>query len=165
MSTPLADIYFLRPAGLLLLLPFRAKVSTLRCAARAGDTAHRPPCVSPIVASAISRGATSAFGSPVMRSERERPSLPHRWRQAQARPWSAVLLVWLSVGSVAMAQDATPQVAAPQVATPQALPSGPAPPADAQDLPEYHARPLPKDTFKPSEKINQDYPVAFPVDI
>lgn len=32
-------------------------------------------------------------------------------------------------------------------------------------LPKYKARPLPTDTFKPSEKISEDFPVPFPVDI
>ena len=32
-------------------------------------------------------------------------------------------------------------------------------------LPEHRARPLPTDTFKPSEEISEDFPVPFPVDI
>lgn len=31
--------------------------------------------------------------------------------------------------------------------------------------PEHRVRPLPADTFKPSEDISEDYPVPFPVDI
>ncbi len=34
-----------------------------------------------------------------------------------------------------------------------------------EKLPEYHAKPLPDDTFKPSEQVSEDFPVAFPVDI
>lgn len=32
-------------------------------------------------------------------------------------------------------------------------------------LPEHRARPLPADTFTPSEDISEDFPVPFPVDI
>ena len=31
--------------------------------------------------------------------------------------------------------------------------------------PEYSARPLPADTFSPSEEISEDFPVPFPADI
>jgi hypothetical protein len=31
--------------------------------------------------------------------------------------------------------------------------------------PEHRVRPLPADTFKPTEEISEDYPVPFPVDI
>jgi hypothetical protein len=34
-----------------------------------------------------------------------------------------------------------------------------------KDLPEHEVRPLPKDTFRPSEKVSEDFPVNFPVDI
>lgn len=34
-----------------------------------------------------------------------------------------------------------------------------------ETLPEHRVRPLPFDTFKPSEEISEDYPVPFPVDI
>jgi hypothetical protein len=34
-----------------------------------------------------------------------------------------------------------------------------------ETLPEHRVRPLPADTFKPSEEISEDYPVPFPVDI
>lgn len=37
--------------------------------------------------------------------------------------------------------------------------------AAERDGAEYKFRPLPADTFKPSEKISEDYPVPFPVDI
>lgn len=33
------------------------------------------------------------------------------------------------------------------------------------ELPGYRPRPLPADTFKPSEEISEDFPVAFPTDI
>jgi len=42
-----------------------------------------------------------------------------------------------------------------------ALAAEPAPPP----RPEEQLRPLPNDTFKPSEEIPEDYPVAFPVDV
>jgi hypothetical protein len=35
----------------------------------------------------------------------------------------------------------------------------------ARTLPEYQIKPLPNDTFKPSEKVSEDFPVTFPVDI
>lgn len=35
----------------------------------------------------------------------------------------------------------------------------------SQEHPEYRFRPLPEDTFKPSEEIAEDFPVPFPVDI
>ena len=31
--------------------------------------------------------------------------------------------------------------------------------------PEYRTRAMPTDTFKPSEKVSEDYPIAFPADI
>ena len=36
---------------------------------------------------------------------------------------------------------------------------------DLKDLPEHEVRPLPKDTFRRSEKVSEDFPVNFPVDI
>lgn len=41
------------------------------------------------------------------------------------------------------------------------------PPATPENTerPEYRARSLPTDTFKPSEKVVEDYPVPFPEDI
>ncbi len=33
------------------------------------------------------------------------------------------------------------------------------------ERPEYRARSLPSDTFKPSEKVQEDFPVPFPEDI
>jgi len=43
----------------------------------------------------------------------------------------------------------------------------PAPTLTPQDTerPEYRARRLPSDTFKPSEKVQEDFPVPFPEDI
>lgn len=38
-------------------------------------------------------------------------------------------------------------------------------PAPDPERPEYRARELPKDTFKPSEKVQEDFPVPFPEDI
>jgi hypothetical protein len=39
--------------------------------------------------------------------------------------------------------------------------------ADGQDpdRPEYRVRSLPSDTFNPSEKVQEDFPVPFPEDI
>lgn len=37
--------------------------------------------------------------------------------------------------------------------------------ANPPTRPEYSARPLPADTFNPSEEISEDFPVPFPVDI
>lgn len=41
------------------------------------------------------------------------------------------------------------------------------PPATPENTerPEYRARSLPTDTFKPSEQVVEDYPVPFPEDI
>lgn len=42
------------------------------------------------------------------------------------------------------------------------------PPGDGApepERPEYRARSLPSDTFKPSEKVQEDFPVPFPEDI
>ena len=36
---------------------------------------------------------------------------------------------------------------------------------DTTDRPEYHARPLPADTFTPAESLPEDFPVAFPTDM
>ena len=33
------------------------------------------------------------------------------------------------------------------------------------ERPEYRAKSLPSDTFKPSEKVQEDFPVPFPEDI
>lgn len=41
-------------------------------------------------------------------------------------------------------------------------PAETAPPAER---PEHKFRPLPDDTFKPSEEVSEDFPVPFPVDI
>ena len=44
----------------------------------------------------------------------------------------------------------------------------PAPPKEEEkssERPEYRARAMPQDTFKPSEKVPEDYPIAFPADI
>ena len=39
------------------------------------------------------------------------------------------------------------------------------PPIPSSGNPEYKIKSLPNDTFKPSEKISEDFPVPFPVDI
>lgn len=41
----------------------------------------------------------------------------------------------------------------------------PPPPPENTERPEYRARSLPTDTFKPSEQVQEDYPVPFPEDI
>lgn len=41
----------------------------------------------------------------------------------------------------------------------------PPPTAPDPDRPEYRARQLPTDVFKPSEQVEEDTPVAFPEDI
>jgi hypothetical protein len=46
----------------------------------------------------------------------------------------------------------------------QQTPQSP-PPAENQERPEYRARALPNDTFKPSEQVQEDFPVPFPEDI
>jgi hypothetical protein len=38
-------------------------------------------------------------------------------------------------------------------------------PEKSSNRPEHQARPLPTDTFNPSEEISEDFPVPFPVDI
>ena len=54
----------------------------------------------------------------------------------------------------------------------RAEPTTPAQPAKAQaapdpnpDRPEYRARALPKDSFNPSEQVQEDQPVPFPDDV
>lgn len=45
-------------------------------------------------------------------------------------------------------------------------PAAPAPaPAEDPERPEYRARALPTDTFKPSEQVSEDFAVPFPADI
>ena len=39
------------------------------------------------------------------------------------------------------------------------------PPIASGGRPEYTKKKLPNETFKPSEKISEDFPVPFPVDI
>ena len=46
----------------------------------------------------------------------------------------------------------------------QATADDPPPVADPE-RPEYRARSLPNDTFNPSEKVQEDFPVPFPEDI
>jgi hypothetical protein len=68
------------------------------------------------------------------------------------------VFVLVSLLSPAISAQQTPQPApSTQPATPES-----APPTDG---PSYRARPLPTDTFKPSERVSEDYPVAFPADI
>ena len=51
------------------------------------------------------------------------------------------------------------------LATSVALAEEPPAPDDNPDRPEYRARSLPNDTFTPSEKVQEDFPVPFPEDI
>jgi hypothetical protein len=45
-------------------------------------------------------------------------------------------------------------------------PQTPPPPEPATpERPEYRARALPSDTFKPSEQVSEDYAIPFPADI
>jgi hypothetical protein len=67
-----------------------------------------------------------------------------------------MLMLVLGFGTASFAQQ-TPQPAPPAT---QAPPAEPAPQG-----PGYRARSLPTDTFKPSERVSEDYPVAFPADI
>lgn len=47
----------------------------------------------------------------------------------------------------------------------QQTPSEEPPPIPAGGRPEYTKKQLPNETFKPSERISEDFPVPFPVDI
>ncbi|MSR15381.1 MAG: hypothetical protein EXR86_12625 [Gammaproteobacteria bacterium] len=49
--------------------------------------------------------------------------------------------------------------------TPQPAQAPPPASEPAPEGPSYRARSLPTDTFKPSERVSEDYPVAFPADI
>lgn len=51
------------------------------------------------------------------------------------------------------------------VAQEQQAPSEEPPPISSSGRPEYAKKKLPNETFKPSEKISEDFPVPFPVDI
>ena len=59
----------------------------------------------------------------------------------------------LLCAEMAMAADPAP-----------AAPANP-PTTDDRTRPERQLRPLPADTFTPSEEISADFPVPFPVDI
>ncbi|MGD9602425.1 MAG: hypothetical protein AB7O21_13605 [Gammaproteobacteria bacterium] len=50
-------------------------------------------------------------------------------------------------------------------AEPPAAPSPAPAPAEDPERPEYRARALPTDTFKPSEQVSEDFAVPFPADI
>lgn len=66
----------------------------------------------------------------------------------------------LTLTAALLANGATAQAPA---TPPPARDTAPAPPSTTR--PEYEFRPLPADTFKPSEEIVEDFPVPFPVDI
>jgi hypothetical protein len=71
--------------------------------------------------------------------------------------WQFILCLVIAV----LAGGSTIAVAAEQS---QSQPSS-SPPSDPPDQPGYRVRPMPEDTFKPSEKVPEDYPVTFPADI
>ena len=56
-------------------------------------------------------------------------------------------------------------VATAGMAQEQLAPSEAPPPLSSSGRPEYATKKLPNETFKPSEKISEDFPVPFPVDI
>lgn len=56
-------------------------------------------------------------------------------------------------------------VATASMAQEQQVPSEEPPPISSSGRPEYAKKKLPNETFKPSEKISEDFPVPFPVDI
>lgn len=58
---------------------------------------------------------------------------------------------------------ALPQARAETTAAPPAKPQ--AAPEPNPDRPEYRARALPKDSFNPSEQVQEDQPVPFPEDV
>ena len=64
---------------------------------------------------------------------------------------SALGFVCSAPGAVFAQDQQTPS------AEPPTIPSG--------ERPEYRKKKLPNDVFKPSEKISEDFPVPFPVDI
>jgi|GEM_PF-1312906 len=68
------------------------------------------------------------------------------------------LIPWLFVLCSACAASAWAQQG--QAAAPPPGSGEPEP-----ERPEYRARSLPSDTFKPSEKVQEDFPVPFPEDI
>ncbi len=66
--------------------------------------------------------------------------------------WPCVLAGLLALyGAAAVAQQAP--APAPTLTPPDT------------ERPEYRARTLPSDTFNPSEKVQEDFPVPFPEDI
>ena len=56
-------------------------------------------------------------------------------------------------------------VATASMAQEQQAPREEPPPISSSGRPEYAKKKLPNETFKPSEKISEDFPVPFPVDI
>jgi len=79
--------------------------------------------------------------------------MPTERRAGLAR--GALVLLGALLAASAAAEPAPP-------APPRAPPGETPPPAGR---PEHEFRPLPADTFKPSETISEDFPVPFPVDI
>ena len=65
-----------------------------------------------------------------------------------------VIGLLLFASAPAFAQQAAPAPAAPQTA-----------PQPDPERPEYRARALPKDSFNPSEQVQEDQPVPFPEDV
>ena len=80
----------------------------------------------------------------------------HR-RQLQFGATAAAL--WLAF-QIPLASAAEPSAPAAQSSS---APSTKEPAAGSG--PEYRTRAMPTDTFNPSEKVSEDYPIAFPADI
>ena len=64
-------------------------------------------------------------------------------------------LLLYSIGFVAMAESSPPSK----------RPTSPQGPVAESEKPELTRRSLPTDTLNPSEKVSEDFPVPFPVDI
>ena len=65
---------------------------------------------------------------------------------------TVTVITCLMLGAAATAQE-------------QQAPGEEPPPIASGGRPEYTKKKLPSETFKPSEKISEDFPVPFPVDI
>lgn len=74
------------------------------------------------------------------------------WRDMRANVRAAALLFALILGTHTLCHAADRDDPAPAR-------------EEETDKPEFTPRPLPADTFKPSEEVSEDFPVPFPVDI
>ncbi len=70
---------------------------------------------------------------------------------------AAALLALLTL----VAAEVGAQMPLPTMSPPPVTPA----PEVYPDLPEYRVKSLPRDTFKSSEKVSEDSPIAFPSDI